>query len=159
MGTGKSGRYLNTRGSGRSASDFAVVHANEGKYTRDARNGTIRLAVGGHGQDGMNLLKKYGISYEITKTYPNGVRIGNVPNHKEKIKRSGSHQSWFPKSWTPKEIKRAGEHVASLKANRHKPSGTTLEGTWKGVKVGVILTNGKIATIFPFSKQNTKRRH
>ena len=26
MGTGKSGRYLNTRGSGRSVSDYALVH-------------------------------------------------------------------------------------------------------------------------------------
>ena len=30
MGTGKSGRYLNTRGSGRTVSDYALVHSNEG---------------------------------------------------------------------------------------------------------------------------------
>ncbi len=33
MGTGKSGRYLNTRGSGRSVSDYALVHSNEGTFT------------------------------------------------------------------------------------------------------------------------------
>ena len=33
MGTGKSGRYLNTRGSGRTVSDYALVHSNEGTFT------------------------------------------------------------------------------------------------------------------------------
>ncbi len=32
MGTTRSGRYLNTRGSGRHASEYAVVHSNEGTY-------------------------------------------------------------------------------------------------------------------------------
>ena len=31
-------------------------------------------------------------------------------------------------------------------------------GMWKGVRVGVIRTNGIIATIFPDSKQPTKKR-
>ena len=74
MGTGKSGRYINTKGFGRSASDFAVVHSNEGKYTHPAKGQRIRLASGGHGQTGMNQLDKYGIKYNIVKTYPNGVR-------------------------------------------------------------------------------------
>lgn len=33
MGTGKSGRYLNSKGSGRSVSDFALVHSSEGTFT------------------------------------------------------------------------------------------------------------------------------
>lgn len=32
MGTSKSGRYLNTKGSGRSVSDFALVHSSEGTF-------------------------------------------------------------------------------------------------------------------------------
>lgn len=32
-------------------------------------------------------------------------------------------QSWFPKSWTDKDIRRAGEHVAELKGNRKIPDG------------------------------------
>lgn len=85
MGTTKSGRYINTKGSGRSASDFAVVHSNEGAYTHPKdKNRRIRLANGGHGQTGMNELDKYGIEYHIVKTYPNGVRVGYVPDHKDK---------------------------------------------------------------------------
>lgn len=157
MGTSKSGRYLNTKGSGRSASVFAVVHSNEGKYTHPTKGQRIRLASGGHGQTGMNQLDKYGIKYNIVKTYPNGVRVGNIPSHKQRIKRTGIGQAWFPKSWTSRDIKRAGEHVAGLKQNRRVGDGVTIYGMWKGVRVGVKRTNGKIATIFPDSKQPSKK--
>lgn len=155
MGTGKSGRYLNTKGSGRSVSDFALVHSSEGKYTKPVRKkDRLRLKSGGHGQIGMNQLDKYGIKYNITKTYPNGVRVGNIPSHRDKRKGKESGQAWFPKSWTNKDIRRAGEHVAGLKGNRHIPDGKTVFGTYKGVRVGIMRTNGKIATIFPDSDQS-----
>ena len=64
---------------------------------------------------------------------------------------------WFPKSWTEKDIRHAGEHVAGLKHNRHSPDGTTLYGIWKGVKVGVKLTHGKISTVFPTHDQPMKK--
>jgi len=154
MGTGKSGRYLNTQGSGRSVSDFALVHSNEGTftYTPNARR-ISKLKSGGHGQAGMDILDKQGIPYNIVKTYSNGVRVGNIPGHKESKKRTGTAQSWFPKSWTAKDIRRAGEHVAGLKSNRHIPDGETIFGVYKGVRVGVKRTNGKIATVFPDSNQ------
>lgn len=150
MGTGKSGRYLNTRGSGKSVSDFALVHSNEGTFTKPTRkNERLRLKSGGHGQDGMALLDKYGIKYNVVKTYPNGVRIGNVPDHSQKRKRTGVGQAWFPKSWSKKDIRRAGEHVAGLKGNRHVKDGVTIYGTYKGVRVGVKRTHGKVSTVFP----------
>ena len=167
MGTGKSGRYLNTRGSGRSASDFAVVHSLDGRFVKTLGkvNGKVqfkpRLAAGGHGQAGMDLLDKYGIEYHVVKTYPNGVRVGYVPWHKDKRKHSGYGQSWFPSNWTDKDIKRAGSHVASLKGNRHVSDGVIVYGNYKGVRVGVIRTNGKISTVFPDSNQTpvlNKRR-
>lgn len=158
MGTSKNGRYLNTKGSGRSVSDFALVHSDEGKYTKPSRKGErLRLVSGGHGQTGMDQLDKYGIKYNIFKTYPNGVRVGNVPDHKTKAKKEGIGQSWFPKSWTVKDIRRAGEHVAGLKVNRHAPDGQKLYGTYKGVRVAIIKTYGKIATVFPDNIQPTRR--
>ena len=162
MGTSKNGRYLNTKGSGRSVSDFALVHSDEGKYTKPSRKGDrLRLVSGGHGQTGMDQLDKYGIKYNIVKTYPNGVRVGNVPNHKERSKKEGIGQSWFPKSWSDKDIRRAGEHVAGLKGNRHIPDGKTIYGVYKGVRIGVKRTNGKIATVFPDSNQSSviRRKH
>ena len=161
MGTTKSGRYLNTKGSGRSVSDFAVVHSNEGDFIRSQTriNGkpavVLRLGNGGHGQKGMDLLDKYGIAYHIVKTYPNGVRVGYVPKHKKPYKQSGTGQAWFTRSWTAKDIKHAGEHVAGLRKNRRIPDGVKVYGVYKGVRVGIIRTNGKIATIFPDSDQSS----
>lgn len=150
MGTSKSGRYLNTKGSRRSVSDYTLVHSNEGTFTQPMRkNDRLRLKSGGHGQKGLELLIKYGIEYNIVKTYPNGVRIGNIPDHKQKTKKNGTGQAWFPKSWSEKDIRRAGEHVAGLKHNRHSKDGEAVYGTYKGVRVGIIRTNGKISTIFP----------
>ena len=155
MGTGKNGRYLNTNGSGRSVSNFALVHSDEGKYTIPShKRDRLRLVSGGHGQTNIEQLNRYGIKYTISKTYPNGVRIGNIPDHKSKLKRTGMGQAWFPKTWTTKDIKRAGEHVASLKKNRHAPNGLAIYGVYKGVRVGVIKSNGKIGTIFPDINQN-----
>lgn len=159
MGTTKSGRYLSTKGSGRSVSDFALVHSIEGDFVRKRTRVhgkpviELRLGNGGHGQKGMDLLDKYGIEYHIVKTYPNGVRIGNVPNHKNPYKRYGTGQSWFPQSWTAKDIRRAGEHVASLKHNRKVKDGVPMFGVYKGVRVGVKRTKGIISTIFPDSNQ------
>lgn len=155
MGTGKSGRYLNTKGSSRSISDFALVHSNEGTFTYTPKGHHIsKLKSGGHGQAGMDLLKRQKIAYNIVKTYSNGVRVGNVPSHKDPRKRTGTGQAWFPKSWKEKDIRRAGEHVAGLKKNRHAPDGKVIFGTYKGVRVGVIKTHGKISTIFPDSNQS-----
>ena len=75
----------------------------------------------------------------------------------QKNKKTGIGQSWFPVNWTPKDIRRAGEHVAGLRKNRHVPDGKISYGMYKGVRVGVIRTNGRIATIFPDSIQPTKK--
>ena len=156
MGTSKSGRYINTKGSGQTPSDYAVVHSNEGTYKHsNGKESRLRLVSGGHGETGLKELDKYGIDYNIVKTYPNGVRIGNIPDHKEKRKRTGTNQTWFPKTWTSRDIRRAGSHVAGLKNNRHAADGHPIWGTYKGVRVGVIRTHGKIATIFPDTNQGT----
>ena len=157
MGTTKSGRVLNTRGAAGTASQFSIVHSNEGAYTKPQNGNHIRLKSGGHGQAGMNELDKYGIRYKVEKTYPNGVRVGYILDHTNKAKRRSMGQTWFPKNWTSKDIKHAGEHVANLKGNRHSKDGVAVFGTWKGVRVGVIRTHGQIGTIFPDSNQPYKR--
>jgi len=156
MGTTKSGRYFKTQGSGTTVGDYALVHSSEGTFTRPSRPGTnIRLLSGGHGQHSLNLLDKYGIKYNIVKEYENGVRVGNIPTHKDKRKRIGTGQAWFPKNWSDKDIRRAGDHVASLKENRHAPDGKVLWGVYKGVRVGIIKTKGTPGTVFPDSDQSS----
>lgn len=162
MGTSRSGLYLGTKGSKRKVSDYALVHSNEGTFMNvkspQPKQSPFRMRSGGHGEDNIKLLNKYGIKYNIVKTYPNGVRIGNVEGHKEPKKRNGTGQTWFPKSWTSKDIQKAGTHVASLKSNKHIGDGHNMYGMWKGVKVVVRKTNGKVATIFPDVKQSMKKK-
>ena len=77
---------MRTNGGRYTVSDFAVVHSDEGKFKhsliyKDNKHITVLvLASGGHGQKGMDLLDKYRIEYHITKTYSNGVRIGEEKN-------------------------------------------------------------------------------
>jgi hypothetical protein len=80
---------------------------------------------------------------------------------RNEAKKIGVGQSWFPKLWTEKDIRHAGEHVAGLKSNRHVADGETIYGNYKGVRVGVKRTHGKIATVFPDADQSSvvKRRH
>lgn len=159
MGTSKSGRYPNTKGSARKMSDFSLLHSSEGRFTKPQKgDAKIRLAGGGHGQDGMDLLDKYGIPYNIEKTFSNGVRVGNIPSHKDPRKRKSMGQTWFPSNWSNKTIRAAAEHVASLNRNKGTPDGKIMFGMYKGVRVGVIKTNGIIGTAFPDKMQPTTRR-
>lgn len=130
-------------------SEKAIEHSSKGNYTQGGR-----LKGGGHGQEALDYMNKKGIKYNITKTYPNGVRVGHVPNHKNVLKQSGNKQSWFPKNWDRNTIKKAGQSVAK---GKKYPDGKTKSRKTKGVKVGIIRTNGKIATIFPLSDQKSKR--
>lgn len=82
MGTSEIGRYINTKGSGHTPSDYAVIHSNEGTYNRPSGKGSrLRLVSGGHGEAGLKQLRKYGIKYNIVKTFANGVRVGVIRTH------------------------------------------------------------------------------
>ena len=149
MGSGESGRYYTSHGSNR-VHHGALIHSFYGRFTRNPRTGKIQnIKSGGHGQSAMEVMDKNGIKYNIVKTYPNGVRVGNIPSMKDKVKSHGTGMAWFPKSWTQRDMVRAGEHVSQLKHNRGVRNGTVIWGVYKGVRVGVIKTNGQIATIFP----------
>ena len=152
MGTSRTGRILNTRGSERTISDYVLVHSVEGTYTNVGSTDPskpLRLKTGGHGQKMFDILKKHNIGYTITKVFPNGVRMGNVQNHSRQAKRLLSKHLWFPKEWTEKDILDAGEHVLKLKKNQDAKPGDRIYGMWKGVKVMVIVPDGKNGTIAP----------
>ena len=130
--------------------DIALKHSSVGDFTYNPKTGAVsKMKGGGHGQANIDFLDKNGIEYNIVKEYPNGVRVGNVPDHKVKAKRTGVTQSWFPKNWSELDIMNAGEYVGNLPANKNVADGITMFGEYNGVRVGVIRTNGKISTIFP----------
>ena len=100
-----------------------MIHSFDGEFTANYKTGKLsKLKSGGHGQSCIDLMDKNELKYKITKTYPNGVRVG--------------------------------EHVSKLKSNKHTKDGVPMYGVYKGVRVGVIRTNGHIATIFPDSNQS-----
>ena len=126
-----------------------IRHASLGDYTQ-----TNRLKSGGHGQEAIDYMKKNNIKYNIIKIYNNGVRVGNVPHHKVKQKKTGVGQSWFPETWTRKKIKRAGQVLARRK---RKKDGEIIIGFYDKVNIGIKRTNGKIGTIFPMNIQKDKK--
>lgn len=131
-------------------SSEALSHSNIGEFTYNPKTGEVsKMKSGGHGQANIDFLEANGMEYNIVTEYPNGVRVGNVPDHKVKLKRNDINQSWFPKSWSENDIKMAGEGVANMPGNTGVPDGVAVFGIYNGVRVGVIRTNGKIATVFP----------
>lgn len=157
MGTTKSGRVINTKGSGTSPSQYSIIHSNEGDFTKpQKKNDRLRLKGGGHGESNLELLRKYHIEYVFTGIYENGVRIGNIPDHKNNNARTGDSHSWFPENWSAKDIRHAGIQISNLKRNRGFSDSKILTGIYKGIKCCVMKTHGKIATIYPDVKQNCK---
>ncbi|MFR0557008.1 EndoU domain-containing protein [Pseudoscardovia radai] len=158
MGTGESGAYYTSGGSSLIHHE-AIIHAVEGIFTHNPRTGAIQnMSGGGHAQQNIDLLTKLGLEFHIVKTYPNGVRLGNVARHTTKLKRTGDNQAWFPPSWNEKTIINAGEYVAKLKRNRDQPPGKNLWGTYQGVRVGIKKRDGLIVTVFPAHEQPTHLR-
>lgn len=131
-------------------------HATLGEFTRNPRTKQIsRMTGGGHGEDNIEFLTAQEIEYNIEKTFSNGVRIGNVPIHKTKVKKDGIGQSWFPEDWTSKDINDAGLFVAN-DPNNKLVDGFKIFGIYKNIEIGVFLSvenNKQINTIFPTNKQ------
>ncbi|WP_430598107.1 EndoU domain-containing protein [Enterococcus sp. AZ177] len=128
----------------------SLKHADVGDFTVNPSTGKVsKMKGGGHGQSNIDFLKENGFEVNIEKTYPNGVRTGNVPHHKTPSKRTGTGQSWFPENWTSKDIETAGQQIASQPNFASAKNGEVIFGDYNGVRVGVIKTDGKIGTIFP----------
>lgn len=133
-------------------SNKAVVHSSLGEFKKGDHKTPPHMKSGGHGEENIQRLKQLGIKYNIVEQYPNGVRLGNIPSHWKKTQRTGTGHTWFPKSWTRRTIKNAAEKVAN--SIKYKlPDGYKMFGTYRNVKVAVIRTKGKIATVFPYYKQ------
>ena len=146
----------------------AVRHAYQPHYSRLAnpkkppslKNGG-RPSGGGHSQHALDAIQAKGWTVEITGTYENGVRVGNIPESTDKFRRSGSQMSWFPETWTEEDILLAGTTVSNnpsaveeLISREQVKSGERLTGTYNDVVVCVTKdTDGKITSIYPRNSQ------
>ncbi|MDI9309517.1 MAG: EndoU domain-containing protein [Limnohabitans sp.] len=138
-----------------------IKHADIGEFSgvNNPKKSTLpgKMRVGGHGQANIDFLEQIGRKYKIEHTYQNGVRIGAVDGHDNKYKRlvdaiRNTDQSWFPKNWDAKKIKDAGRFVIENNYEKFKTAKDGMEpifDNFDGVRVGVMKTNGKPATIFP----------
>ncbi len=139
-------------------SKSALDHASIGKFSKHAKTGQLKMQSGGHGKENLAKLKSAGIDYEFTKHYPNGVRCGNVENHNTPDKKTNGGQTWFPSSWSRRMIKKSAEKLANSVPYKLQ-DGRVMFGTHKGVKIGMIRTKKKIATVFPHYKQSGGKKN
>lgn len=113
---------------------------------------------GRHGQRNIDYMNALGrlenIGYKFEHTFSNGVRTGYVALHDLVSKRGGVGQSWFPASWTKIDIDNAGKYVIqnNLAIFNSQADGVPVFDIYNGVRVGVMKTEGKLATIFPDNK-------
>ncbi|MBQ3566218.1 MAG: EndoU domain-containing protein [Oscillospiraceae bacterium] len=134
-------------------SDKTLKHSTVGDFTNlknpkkppSAKNGG-KMKGGGHSQANIELLESKGYKYTITKTYDNGVRIGNVEMHKDDEKSNNSGQSWFPKDWNNDDVLKAGTYIV----NTVESDKVKRFGEYNGVRIGIFVDNeGYPSTIFP----------
>ena len=116
------------------------------------------MKSGGHGQENIAFLRKKKLSYGIDTEFSNGVRFGHINRHRDRRNAHKNGHAWFPREWDRNEIRKAGEHVASLKRNRVLIDGKKHTGRYHGVTVGIIARKGIVKTIFPFFDVNKHAR-
>lgn len=131
-------------------------HSTKGVFTRlknlnkpaSAENGG-RPHKGFHSESSFEVLKANGTPGIVNKTLPNGVRIGNIENHKSKAKREQNGQTWFPEDWTDDDILIAATSVINNPKN--KLSDNMYCGNYKCHSNNVKLTvrTNNPGTIFP----------
>lgn len=134
-------------------SDKTASHSAFGDFTRPNKiwpDG--RLKRGGHSQAAMDECDRLGIEFNVTKTFSNGVRVGNIPSSEHKWKRTGDGMSWFPESWDEEKIRIAGTAVAN---NGEPFVDGRKTGVYDGVAVRVLCFDDKtIDTICPDNDQS-----
>ena len=120
------------------------------------------MKSGGHCQENIDFLKRRRFSYDIDSSYSNGVRFGHIVQHLNSRDRKTNGHAWFPEHWSRLDIKKAGEHVSSLKRNRRLLNNMRYTGRYQGVSVGIIARGGRIQTVFPcfdVNKHAIKKAH
>ena len=70
-------------------SDKVLSHSDIGEFTgysnpKKPEKGGGKFLSGGHSQANIEELERRKIEYNIVKVYENGVRAGNVPEHKKR---------------------------------------------------------------------------
>lgn len=130
----------------------AQNHSSKGDFVYPKKHlpkRVLTMKSGGHGQENIVYLSKHKLSFDIDTEFDNGVRLGHIERHEKKRDKKQNGHAWFPSNWDRNDIKKAGQHVASLKRNKVLLDGKRHTGRYQGVTIGIIARNGIIKTIFP----------
>ena len=139
----------------------AIEHASRGTFIYPKKyrpKQKLTMKSGGHGQENIDFLTRRKIPHRIDTVYSNGVRFGHVDYHKNPWCTKKNGQAWFPAAWDREDIKRAGQHVASLRRNSKLIDGYRHTGRYRGVSVGIVARKGFIKTVFPLFDVNKHAR-
>lgn len=150
--------------------DF-ITHSMLGKFTEPGSPKVSfepnNMTGGGHGQINREYLTELGFAHKVEHTFGNGVETGWIAKHKDAIKNgkaSSIGQSWFPKSITEADVLQmknqalaSGGHLVDPATGAFTTSKTwasVAEGEhiffdYKGIRVGIIKTNGNPGTAYP----------
>lgn len=130
----------------------ALTHSTLGSYKAASKQWPSgRLVSGGHSQSALEECDRLGIEYQITETLDNGVRIGNIPSSRTKMKRNANGQTWFPEDWSDDDILAAGTYVANTAPVTD--NGYVQTASYNGVVVRVLRDSSGAATIYPYFDQ------
>lgn len=108
-----------------------------------------RLKAGGHSQAGIEELIRRSVPFTIIGTHANGVRYGNIPSSKNRLKREEGKMTWFPANWTEADIKASGIYVATkqkIAPNKQREFIAKFKEVWVSV---FIDDANRIGTICP----------
>lgn len=136
----------------RKLTEFAKVikvstHIMHGEYTKNSK----RHIAGGHSEEALKKMQELGVKYIINMTYPNGVRVGCIPNSKNSNARKPYGHTWFPKNWTENDIAKAQDYVR--RSIRNPKDNVEYTKTYRGVKTTIVFKDGIIGTTYPNKKQ------
>lgn len=156
MGSGISGIYYTSHGSSYIHHD-ALIHVMEGDYDIISNGQNLHYG-GGHSQDAMNLMDDKGINYVVTKTYDNGVRVGNILDSDQVFRQSGNNHSWFPSTWTTEKVTEAANYIAKNHNGGKLPDKGTIIDTFEGVRIIAQVKHGEIVSIYPDAKKQPSKK-
>lgn len=131
----------------------ALEHSVRGEYKAASKQWPSgRLVSGGHSQAALKECDRRGIEYQITETLENGVRIGNIPSSKTKMKRNANGQTWFPEDWSEDDILAAGTYI--MNTAPVTDNGYVQTARYNGVTVRVLRDSSGSGTIYPYFDQD-----
>lgn len=142
------------------------------QYVSHGPKPQVKVVSGLHTNEGIDFLKKMrpDIAPDISiKEFPNGMQVASIPEAaiSERRLRSAHRKSkvidgreiiftehtLFPKAWSEKEIIEAVEKVRSNRVSLRavREGATFITGSYKGVKIRIIIREGEIKTAFPMA--------